>query len=447
MSDDLDIRAGGLVSVDTDSLRETAQAFRTIAREVDAARDTVGGVATTLNELGMAETALEGPRVAAVASVLAGLHAAAMDIAHRLERLATVYEVIELRAAREIADAATQAGIDKRLDQIWRADPWAPVQATAERAMWEVGLRVPLLSGTAVSTTVLGAPAQGAAVVAAAASAVMLDLSGSGLVSRGPTGSAPTVTVEPVRSDPVSAPPNTLAQAASRIPYDDDARVHIEKYVMPDGTARYGAFITGTRAMVSDEVWNMDSNLSLYGGVASASFSATEQALAAAGAKPGDPVYLFGHSQGAMIAANLALTRTYDTRMLVSFGSPVQAQVSADTLSVEFRHGGDPVALLTGGGNPAPVGSADSLVITRDPDIVSDMTKPSVDSHHLAEYEHTAELADRSADPRMDSVRAALAELGSAVSVESSNYSATRTPAASASANTRESERRTQRVF
>ena len=52
-----------------------------------------------------------------------------------------------------------------------------------------------------------------------------------------------------------------------------------------------------------------------------------QQALRASGAAEGDVVHAFGHSQGAMIAGLTAVEGDYDVQTLVSFGSPIEAEV------------------------------------------------------------------------------------------------------------------------
>jgi pimeloyl-ACP methyl ester carboxylesterase len=156
------------------------------------------------------------------------------------------------------------------------------------------------------------------------------------------------------------------------------------------------------------------------------SYAATEAALAAAGAQPGDAVHVFGFSQGAMIGAHLALEGPYDTQTLVSLGSPVDADVGPGTLSVSVRHSDDPVVALAGGGHGEPVGASGSFIVERvaDPDVALDDTR--LPAHRLTVYAETAALVDASADPRVDGLRGVFDELAQAESVEVTEYAATR---------------------
>ena len=218
--------------------------------------------------------------------------------------------------------------------------------------------------------------------------------------------------------------PTTLAAAAARIPAGDDgARVRVERYTMTDGSRQFAVYVTGMKSYGGTEPFDMASNSQLYTGTRSASFDATMSALRQSGAEPGDTVHAFGHSQGAMVAARLASEGEYDTQTLVSLGSPVEAAVGPDTLSVALRHTDDPVAALAGGGHHDAVGAAGSFVAERaaDPTVGVDL-----DAHKLDRYTETAAMLDVSADPRMNAMRQLLTRLGGAASVDVTVYAAVR---------------------
>ncbi len=239
------------------------------------------------------------------------------------------------------------------------------------------------------------------------------------------TATAQAVAIERVSSGAASAP-TTLADAAERVP-TGAARVRVETYSMPDGSKQYAVYVAGMKdGAVSGgrDPWDNESNVQLWGGETSASYAATLDALDAAGAGPGDVVHAFGHSQGAMITSHLALEGGYDTRTLVSFGSPVEADVGPGTLSVGIRHTDDLVGALAGGGHAAPVGAAGSFIVER---VAGGASEGILPAHGMASYAQTAALVDASSDPRVDAVRGTLAELGTAVSVEAVEYSAVRT--------------------
>lgn len=266
----------------------------------------------------------------------------------------------------------------------------------------------------------------GGAILAAAVTGI----GGLGIVPRDArlTGGTPVVTLVPVAPAPASAAPAGLAAAAERIPHDSDARVRIEKYTMPDGTKQFAVYVAGMRSaeLGGDDPWDGLSNIELYAGRRSASYEATVEALAAAGAQPGDVVHAFGHSQGAMVASRLALENGYDTRTLVTFGSPIDADVGPGTLSVSVRHTDDPVVALAGGGHMGSVGGEGSMVVEREahPRVgPEDVLAPG---HDLAGYTGTAALVDASSDPRVEAVRDVFTDLRHASEIEVLEFAAKR---------------------
>jgi hypothetical protein len=245
--------------------------------------------------------------------------------------------------------------------------------------------------------------------------------------SRGLSGRVPPVAAPLVRRAP-GVPAASLADAASRIPTADPARVRVETYTMPGGSRQYVAYVTGTRSMAGSgaEAFDMRSNLQLYERRRSSSYEAAMAALSAAGAAPGATVHLVGHSQGAMVASHIAASGVYEVPTLVTFGSPVQAELGADTLSVAVRHRDDPVSLLAGGGLADGAGAPGSFVAERTGDPAATVADLALGVHGIEAYGETAAMLDEADDPRMDAVRARFAELGAAASVDVAEYGATR---------------------
>lgn len=238
-------------------------------------------------------------------------------------------------------------------------------------------------------------------------------------------GAAGAVRVPP--AGPVVAP-QSLVAVTERMPGAGDARVRVERYTMPDGSRQFAVYVAGTQSLAlgGDDPWDNASNAQLYAGQTSDSYAATEAALQAAGAREGDVVHAFGHSQGAMIAGHLALESGYDVRTLVSLGSPVEADVGDGTLSVALRHTDDPVAALAGGGHGEGVGAPGSFVAERVADPDAGLDDARAPAHRLSAYAETAALVDASTDPRVDTLRAVFADLGRADAVAVTEYAATR---------------------
>lgn len=436
MSDDLDIRSGGVVAVDTETLREAAGGFARLGRELEAIVRLVGSAGAQLFAL---------PRIAwDVSSRVEELRRRIGDaVAHAqradadLRAAAAVYEVVELRAARGVAEAAgetaTLAAIEARIAVL--ADEYPDVLETASRGPLAWGLAWPAeLTGQAGAALWWAPP--GIAVAAGAGmfgTAQLARVVGAGTVPRDARlrVASTAIIVAPVRRDTRTEAPTTLAAAAARIPGGEGSRIRVEKYTMADGSRQFAVYVTGTQsfAPVSKDPFDMTSNVQLYSGSTSASYDATLAALRESGARPGDAVHAFGHSQGAMVTAHIALEGEFDTRTLVSFGPPVEADIGADTLSVSLRHTDDPVVALEGGGHDYPVGAPGSFVAERVADPDPGLHDVRLPAHGIAAYTETARMLDASTDPRMDPVRALLDELGAAASVESVEYSAERVTA------------------
>jgi len=436
---DLEIRSGGVVAVDTASLRASSDRLDRLGQHLDGVAALLRRASDQIAAVPRTETAYAESRALFLASRSGALADAARSIGGRLRDLAAVYEAIELRAEREAARAAGDltavARLDRRLHQMERAHP-----GTGLRAAWGEGSRDAWWAGDLVVQagllgTVLGAGftaggfaglGPGTAVLAGAIRGREL-----GVV---PQGSRLSGTADPVRVRQLTLPaghaaaPASLADAAARIPSSDAGRVRVERYTMPDGSRQFAVYIRGTTSggFGERDAFDSKSNLELYSGQRSASYAATLAALRDAGAKPGDAVHAIGHSQGAMIASRLAIEGGYDTRTLVTFGSPVEAEVGDGTLRVAVRHTDDPVAALPGGGYDTSVGAHGSFVAERLADPGPTSRDVSLEAHHLATYEETAAMLDVSTDPRMDGVREVFARLDAAASVDVMEYRATR---------------------
>lgn len=431
---DLEITSGGAVAVDTTSLRAAGDRLRGAGGELDAVAGVLARACDAVAVLPPVHAHAAFGRTSFARDRAARLADEARDLAARLAALAAVFETVELRAERAIAEASGDAAglerIDARLAALARAHPWAVMEATARQAWaaggWAEGMIGP--AATIGSWWMLGGGV-GAGLALWGLTAAIRS-AGHGTLGRHASlgGSPAAVGLRELPAQQPSAP-RSLAAATARIPTAADARIRVERYRMPDGSAQFAVYVRGTTGGGSREAFDMRSNLELYDGDRSASYDATVEALRRAGAKPGDVVHAFGHSQGAMVASRLALEGGYDTRTLVTLGSPVTASVDAHTLSVDVRHSDDPVTTLNGGGFDTPVGAPGSFVAERavDPAVTAADIDPG-HAHHLAAYEDTATMLDASADPRMQEVRERLADLQSATEVEVHEYAVERLP-------------------
>jgi pimeloyl-ACP methyl ester carboxylesterase len=451
VSDDLDIRGGGAVAVDTATLRAAADRFVAVADELAQIGVLIGTAGNLL--LGASrETWAVAATINSTGRGVLDAQRAAEDLACDLRSAAAVYETIELRAERDIAasagDAVAVRRLQRRLAALATRFPDAAAIADGEIvAHWmrwpaELSRQAPgALSWLTPGAFAMAGPSVWAmqrAVASAGAGVVprTARLRGAaGAVVVAPIGAvAATAAVGPVRAAAVA--PTSLAAAAGRIPGAGESRVRVERYAMPDGSRQFAVYVAGTQTMVplGDDPFDMRSNVELYAGLRSASYEATLEALALSGAEPGDVVHAFGHSQGGMIVEHLALEGGYDTRTAVTFGSPIEADLGEETLSVGIRHRDDPIVALAGGGHAGSVGAPGSFVAERTADPMGGLHDWLLPAHGIDGYAQTAAMLDESADPRMDAVRAVFDDLGSAESVRVVEYSAQRVSPASADA-------------
>jgi len=412
---DIDIRSGGLIAVDTETLRRVAGILTALSADCDDLADRlwVAGASAMQAGLWRADPSALAKDARDDATHLAGA----------LRERAAVYEEVERLLAADAGATTARTPLDRMAAPV--VDAGTAAAAAELRDRWErartdemdrqlLGATWPYLGVLAFADPLTG----------------LVGLAGRGRIAAGDaplSGQADPVRVRELDRMPVAAP-TTLAQLAERIPGEGASRVRVEVYEKASGVHEYIAYITGTRdfGMTEDEPWDMTSNLDLYFGKRAASYEAVERALAAAGAVRGDTVHLVGHSQGAMVAARLARESDFHVASLVTFGSPVQAELASDVLTVTVRHTDDPVVALSDGGLPGIVGSSDSFVVDRVVDPQPGLGELSFDVHHLAEYVQTASFADASGDPRMEALHVQLAGLGGAVTATAIVYGARR---------------------
>ncbi|ALJ18717.1 hypothetical protein [Microbacterium sp. No. 7] len=389
---DLEIRSGGVIAVDVGSLRAAAAALAGIAAAVDRAAEPLRGAAPLLRAAGAGHHRPDEDAEQA--------SAAAARIVHDLTEMADLYELVERVAADDFASRADR------------------LEAASLVARWRNERETEFLrqtGGVALLFTPIGAMLS--SVMAAVHGADRGRLP-AGTLLADVDGEVRTT----LRSSARTTAPATLEQIVDRIPHGDGAPLRIERYELPGGGVEFAVYVQGTRALGGGEPFDLGSNLDLYvDREAGASYVALRQALHQAGAEPGAVLHVAGHSQGAMDVAFLALSGDYDVRTIVTAGSPVEADVGGDTLSVTMRHTDDPVAYLANGGFATGVGAAGSFVAERRIGGANPVT-----SHLLPNYRETASMLDRSDDPRMDAVRDRLAGLGTAASVTVFTYDAER---------------------
>lgn len=150
----------------------------------------------------------------------------------------------------------------------------------------------------------------------------------------------------------------TVAERVGRIPAGETP-IRVERYVGGDGVAETDVYLAGTQRWsvgVSDDPFDMESNIALIAGVSAASLVAVERALHHSGVKPGDRVNFVGHSQGGLVATRMAESGRYATASLLTVGAPLgTAPVRGDYPALALTHSDDVVPDLGGAQEPSRI--------------------------------------------------------------------------------------------
>ena len=139
--------------------------------------------------------------------------------------------------------------------------------------------------------------------------------------------------------------------------------------------------------------------------------AALERCAAAAGAGPQSRVVLVGHSQGGMVAANLAKdSANKDGRIkaLVTFGAPIGQVASELKLPViALEHSNDIVPKLGLKANPM----LENMVTVAREVPISEPIDALVEAHDMQNYNKTAKLTDESQELGLKRVREQVFEI------------------------------------
>lgn len=431
MSDDLDISHGGAIAVDPDALRPVADAMVALAPKFADAASAVRRAHGHLVNMPMASTRVDTVALWASADRAEALQEECRTAGENVQLMADVYELVERRtelAGLAIHDGARADLLHARIAELEASDPRVLEMENWLLGGWEDG-RYEGLDGQFDLSGVWAGPGRGPGLGLFFGMAAMAGAAGAGRLPANATlsGTGGPVSVTPVKTGTSLAPPSSLAEALRRFPDAPDAQLKVEKYTMPDGTSRFVLYSKGTQlSLDSKEPFDMQSNRELYTGQESASYAATIEALEASGARPGDEVHVYAHSQAAMNAAYLSSQSDFDVTVQVTAGSPVHPTVDEDRLLIELRHTDDVVSSLAGGGAPGGTGSPDSFVASRVADPAPHVHDVWLHPHMMESYTETAELVDASGDVRMEAWTEKARELGEAVSIESTEYVARR---------------------
>ena len=244
----------------------------------------------------------------------------------------------------------------------------------------------------------LGVTTSAAGVLAAARSAGMLR-------------EAP-VSVARVGRVRAARPPAGFGDLAARIPAVSSGgpQVRIERY---GGSANRAwlVYIGGTAEwspVAAGEPWDLTSNVVAVADQGAGSYRAVVQAMRGAGIRPTDAVIPVGHSQGGLVAAQVAASGEFNTVAVATFGAPIAQVPVPDGLStVAVEHSDDLVPAL--GGATRDPGAR--LTVRREAYAGVEVPDSPLPAHSLATYRETARLVDASAEPRLADFRALVTDL------------------------------------
>lgn len=429
MSDEVDITHGGAIAVDSGALGMVAAAMSVVTRSLADAADAIRRAYGCIIDAPALTAKIDTVALWASAQRIDVLHDECRSAASNTLLMADVYEVVELRAqldALAVQDSAQAFTLQARITQLQAGDPRVAEMEQWLIAGWKEG-RFEGLDQQFDGSAFTGAVNMGGVFALAAA----VGARGFGRLPPNATlsGTAGAVSVAPVATASPLTPPTSLADAFRRFPSTDGAQLKVEKYTMPDGSNRFVLYAKGTQPAwpwEGDEPMDLGANWELYTGEEASSYQATVEALELAGAEPGDRVDVFAHSQAAMNAAYLSTQSEFDVKLQVTAGSPVHPTLNDDQLLIELRHTDDLVSALAGGGGPGGSGSPDSFVASRVADPSAGVQDLALKPHWLGSYIETAELVDASGDVRLGALENNWRELLDAVTIESTEYIATR---------------------
>jgi hypothetical protein len=210
-----------------------------------------------------------------------------------------------------------------------------------------------------------------------------------------------------------ASPPVGFGDLAARIPAAARGapQVRVERY----GPAEAGAwvvYIGGTAEWspgVTDEPWDLSSNVAAIAEQGAGSYRSVVAAMREAGVQPADPVLQVGHSQGGLVASQVAASGEFNTVMIATFGAPNGQVAVPDGLQfVAIEHSDDLVPALGGVADR----TTDRVVVRREvfasEPVPRDQALPA---HALAAYRVTGRLMDASPEPRLRNFRAAMATM------------------------------------
>ncbi|WP_285042469.1 hypothetical protein [Plantibacter sp. LMC-P-059a] len=214
------------------------------------------------------------------------------------------------------------------------------------------------------------------------------------------------VEVKTKGSEQRPAPPTTYEELVERMPHGgaDSPQIRIERYQDASGADQWIVWTGGTIEAgfpeSSTEPWDNRSNVTAVAHTDAESLEATLQAMRLAGIPEGASVLHVGYSQGGIVASGIAASGLFDST-LVTFGSPVESfEFDDDLARTHVEHTEDVIPALSGERRDSLNGGT---VVQRS--LYDGGTPPPGDdplpAHNLDRYRETARLIDQSSEERL----------------------------------------------
>lgn len=202
------------------------------------------------------------------------------------------------------------------------------------------------------------------------------------------------------------APARSLEEVMRRLFETQQApggAVRIERWTDESGATRRIVYIPGTEDWLNatSNPFDLEADVQLAAGELPAAAGLVLEALAADGARPGDPIMLAGHSLGGTVAAALAahpqVTKHFRVTAVVTAGSPtgrIELPTSVRALHLEGTR--DVVPGLDGSPNPDTPTRVTVHHDARDSQVraLQGAAREIASAHHLDTYAQTARLVD-----------------------------------------------------
>lgn len=239
------------------------------------------------------------------------------------------------------------------------------------------------------------------------------------------------------RSGPASNVAEVLAAIGPLYPDEGAAPggFRIDRLTAPDGSVAWQVFVPGSQGgLDSRNPLSWCNNPGAFIGMETASSRMIIRAMREAGVGPTDPVVIAGHSQGGMVAVNVAnhpeVREEFNIEGVITAGSPISNLAVPDGRTLALEHTEDPVPGLDDASNslaPGMITVERPLHASSDP--LDQAVTNATGSHDLPAYLRTAERVDAAEDPRLAGVKDLLEEMApDGVAVESRYFQGIKPP-------------------